>query len=526
MILNLNRNAPTTKAPDICRWTIDRARKFTELHEDILSLFDLGPAKTTPENALGLFSDQVHPDDQEDLFSFWATKASLFPTSQEFRYYRRDGSMMWLRSILIMKLENGNVLGTTHDISQERIQAKENEEIKIQLQKITKTSPSIIYVYDLEKRMNTYANRSLFDVLGYSQQEVMELGEQLFQETIHPDDLPQVFQHHANVLPFLQEGESARLEYRMKSKEKEDYIWLKSTEGPYSFNEEGKLTSIIGIAEDITTEKEAVHKVLELNKVLKTNNEQLEIAYQKLKDAEEVKRLYQELQLSEQKLNKLNQEMEELVYITSHDLSEPLRTVTNYLGLINREKQDLLDEESKDFLRRVSGANTRMKLVVNDLLSLSRIGRNSEMEEVDLNKVIEEVEEDLGQAIQESNAKIHIELLPVIKGNHKDLKRLFQNLISNSIKYQKEGISPDIKLSSQQKGDHWLIIQSDNGIGMDPNHSEKIFQPFQRLHLKSQYEGSGIGLSICRKVVEWHHGKIWVETSQGVGSTFFISLPK
>lgn len=515
-----------TKPLTICRWTINRAQEFTELHEDLLQLFDLDPETTTPENALRRFTDQVHQADKKAVLSFWSTRADRFPTSQVFRYFRRDGTMMWLRSILIMKLDNGSVLGTTHDISQARFQAKENEEIKLQLQKITKTSPAIIYVYDLKKQTNTYANRSLFDVLGYSQQEVMEMGDQFFPLTIHPDDLGKVFEHHSRVLPFLMEGEAVKLEYRIKSKEKGEYVWLKSTEGPYSYDEAGNVASIVGIADDITAEKKAIEEVHELNDILKKNNEQLETAYQQLKDAEELKRLYQELQQSQSRLNRLNQEMEELIYITSHDLSEPLRTVTNYLGLIEKEKQDLLDDESKDFLRRVSGANARMKLLVNDLLSLSRVGRNAELQEVDLSQLLAEVKADLAQAIQESSAIITTESLPVILADYPDLKRLFQNLISNSIKYRKEGIIPEIKIEVQPQSDHWLIIQSDNGIGMDPSHSEKIFQPFQRLHLKSQYEGSGIGLSICRKVVEWHQGKIWVETSPGVGSTFFIKLPK
>lgn len=515
-----------TKSLTICRWTINRAQEFTELHQDLLQLFDLDPETTTPENALSRFSDQVHPADKKDVLSFWSIKADRFPTSQVFRYFRRDGTMMCLRSILIMKLDNGNVLGTTHDISEARFQAKENEKIKLQLEKITKTSPSIIYVYDLKLQQNSYANRSLFDVLGYSQEDVAALGDQLFPATIHPDDLPSVLAHHSSVLPYLQEGDSVRLEYRMKNKKLGTYVWLKSTEAPYSFDENGEVTSIIGIAEDVTSEKEAANAVFQLNKELREKNEALEKIQLLLKDAEAVKKLNRELKLSEKKLNLMNQEMEEFVYITSHDLSEPLRTVSNYLGLIINEKQDLLDTEAKDFILRVLGANERMKQVVHDLLSLSRVGREQKTEQVVLKDLIYEILQDLDQVIKESGTVIDIQSLPIVTGNVSDFRRLFQNLISNGVKYRKQGISPRIVLRAEEKRDHWIILVSDNGIGMDPKHSEKIFQPFQRLHLSSAYEGTGIGLAICRKVVESHDGKIWVETEPDKGSIFYIKLLK
>lgn len=514
------------KSPTICRWIVNRSMEFIELHEDLLTMFDLDEETTTAENGLVSFYQKVHPDDIPSLERFWATKADQLPTSQEFRYILRDGTIKWLRSFLIMKLDNGSILGTTHDISEAMFQAKENEEIKLQLQKITKTSPSIIYVYDLQQQQNIYANRSLFDLLGYSQEDVAVLGDQLFPATIHPDDLPAVFSHHSSVLPFLKEGDSVRLEYRMKNKTLGSYIWLKSTEAPYSFDENGQVTSIIGIAEDVTPEKEAANAVIQLNEELREKNVKLEKAQLLLKDAEAVKKLNNQLTLSQKKLSLMNQEMEEFVYITSHDLSEPLRTVSNYLGLIINEKEELLDTEAKDFLTRVLGANARMKLVVNDLLSLSRVGRDQKTEQVALKKLVYEILQDLDQVIKESRTIIDIHSLPVVTGNVSDFKRLFQNLISNAIKYRKQGISPSIVVRAEEKRDHWIILVSDNGIGMDPKHSEKIFHPFQRLHLSSTYEGTGIGLAICRKVVERHGGSIGVETEPDKGSIFFIKLLK
>ncbi len=517
---------PVTNTPTICRWVVNRALELTELHEDLVALFDLDTSVTTPQNALITFFEKVHPEDAPALHRFWTTSADQFPTSQEFRYLLRDGTIKWLRSILIMKLENGSVLGTTHDISEARFQAKENEEIKAQLEKITRTSPSIIYVYDLALKQNAYVNRSLYDALGYSQQDIAVLGDQFFPTTIHPDDLPKVLTHLSDILPFLKEGKSVKLEYRIKNKNTGEYVWLKSTEAPYSFDEEGRVTSIIGVTDDITTEKEAINEVFQLNKELSKKNARLEKIQLLLKDAEAVKKLNHKLTLSQKKLNLLNQEMEEFVYITSHDLSEPLRTVSNFLGLILKRKQVLLDDEAMDYLTRVLGANTRMKGLVNALLSLSKVGEEVSSEQVVLGKLILEVLEDLHQVIEESHTKVEIQALPIVSGNPSDFKRLFQNLLSNSIKYRKEGIYPSITIKSVEKRDHWIILVSDNGIGMDPKYSNKIFQPFQRLHLASEYEGTGIGLAICRKVAMRYGGEIWVETEPGKGSVFFIKLPK
>lgn len=514
------------KAPTICRWVVNRALEFTELHEDLLSLFDLDPETTTPQNALMAFYEKVHPEDATTIHRFWTTSADLFPTSQKFRYLRRDGSTKWLRSILIMKLEDGSVLGTTHDISEARFQAKENETIKNQLERITKTSPSIIYVYDLDKKENTYANRSLFNVLGYSPEEVAELGNQLFPATLHPDDLPGVFSHHASVLPALKEGDSVKLEYRMKNKKTGTYVWLKSTEAPHSFDKNGRVISIIGIAEDITKEKEAINSAFQLTVDLNKKSTDLEKAQLLLRETEAIKKLNRKLRTSQKRLNAINQEMEEFVYITSHDLSEPLRTISNYLGLIMQEKQAFLDEEITDFLTRIQGANTRMQRVVKDLLSLSRIGEEGGAEPVVLREVFTEILEDLHQVIHESEAIVDIRTLPTIIGRHQDFKHIFQNLISNAIKYRKQGISPKIVVEAVEKRDHWIILVEDNGIGMNPKHAKKIFQPFQRLHLKSEYQGTGIGLAICKKMAERQGGKVWVETELEKGSVFFVKILK
>jgi light-regulated signal transduction histidine kinase (bacteriophytochrome) len=166
-----------------------------------------------------------------------------------------------------------------------------------------------------------------------------------------------------------------------------------------------------------------------------------------------------------------------------------------------------------------------MKLLIKNLLDYSRIGAKKELEEVDCNKSLHEVLADLGAAINDAKADIQHKPLPVVSGYPTEIKQLFQNLIINAVKFRKKGTAPQIKISVEKIKDSWQFAFEDNGIGIEKKHSEKIFNIFQRLHTRSEYEGSGIGLSHCKKIVELHGGKIWVKSTPGEGSVFNFTLP-
>jgi signal transduction histidine kinase/ligand-binding sensor domain-containing protein len=224
-------------------------------------------------------------------------------------------------------------------------------------------------------------------------------------------------------------------------------------------------------------------------------------------------------------LEKKNKELEEFVYIASHDLKEPLRTTSGFVDLFQKQYKGKLDKKADQYLSYITQASDRMKRLIDDLLDYSRAGNKKELEPVDCNIVLQEVLADLGIALREAGAEIKADRLPVINAYPTGIKQLFQNLITNGIKFRKKDVPPRIQISAQIKNDSWKFSFSDNGIGISGQHQEKIFIIFQRLHTRKEYEGSGIGLAHCKKIVELHNGNIWVESTPGEGSNFYFTLP-
>lgn len=223
-------------------------------------------------------------------------------------------------------------------------------------------------------------------------------------------------------------------------------------------------------------------------------------------------------------LERKNRELEQFAYVASHDLQEPLRTTTSFVWFLNEKYKGRLDAEADQVLTYMVQGSERMKTLIKDLLDYSRIGGKIELSDIDCNEIMKEVLADLDIAIKEANATILIDPLPKLKGYSTELKLLFQNLISNALKFRRKDIAPVIHISSMQKNNHWQFAISDNGIGIDDKFKERIFVIFQRLHVQSEYKGSGIGLAHCKKIVELHQGTIWVESTPGQGSTFYFTI--
>jgi PAS domain S-box-containing protein len=222
-----------------------------------------------------------------------------------------------------------------------------------------------------------------------------------------------------------------------------------------------------------------------------------------------------------------NKELEQFAYVASHDLQEPLRTTSSFVGFLREEYYGKLDDNANNYLTYISQAADRMQTLIKDLLDYSRIGRKTVLQEVDCNEILSDVVADLSSAIEGTKAKITSpEALPVVKGYATELKQLFQNLISNSIKFHKENEAPVITITSKKIPGAWEFSFRDNGIGIEMKHHDRIFIIFQRLHTRTEYEGSGIGLSHCKKIVELHGGKLWVESQLGKGSNFQFTINK
>ncbi|TGL58320.1 PAS domain-containing sensor histidine kinase [Leptospira sarikeiensis] len=227
------------------------------------------------------------------------------------------------------------------------------------------------------------------------------------------------------------------------------------------------------------------------------------------------------------RLAKTNKELEQFAYIASHDLQEPLRTIASYLQLLERKFSEEIKPEMKEFIRVAVEAAKRQQGLIESLLSYSRVGSDSvHRSKVDTNEVLEEVLKDLSSIILESETKLTLSgTFPEINADRDQIRRLFSNLISNGIKFRSPNRKPEIRISVKQDQGNLEFSISDNGIGMDSKYFDRIFIIFQKLHARSEYPGTGIGLSICKKIVENHGGKIWVQSSVGRGSEFSFTLP-
>jgi signal transduction histidine kinase len=225
-------------------------------------------------------------------------------------------------------------------------------------------------------------------------------------------------------------------------------------------------------------------------------------------------------------LTRSNAELEQFAYVASHDLQEPLRKVASFCQLIEQRYGDQLDERGKQYIAFAVDGAKRMQQLINDLLAFSRVGRAAAEQVVSGDEVVRQALASLGHAIEQSGARIDAGPLPAVRGEPTLLAAVFQNLIGNALKFHGNGGPPHVWISAERTGDEWVFTCADDGIGIEPEYAERIFMIFQRLHPKDAYVGTGIGLAMCRKIVEYHGGRIWLDTDAPDGrTTFRFTLP-
>lgn len=245
-----------------------------------------------------------------------------------------------------------------------------------------------------------------------------------------------------------------------------------------------------------------------------------------IRDISSQKEKEAEIQLQNEILKRQNIELEQFNYIASHDLQEPLLTIIGYSNLLQEEFKDQLNEEGKLFLNFINNSSNRMRFLISGLLEYNRISKNSEIETLDLNKTLSDVTEDLSVTIKENKAVILSETLPTIQCYPIFIRLLFQNLISNSLKFRKENVNPIININVKERNEYWEFEVKDNGIGIEEKYFEQIFKIFRRLHTTEEYSGYGIGLAHCKKIVDIHNGSIWIKSNAGDGASFFFTISK
>jgi PAS domain S-box-containing protein len=250
-----------------------------------------------------------------------------------------------------------------------------------------------------------------------------------------------------------------------------------------------------------------------------------------VRDVTERKRAEEALRARGEALARSNAELEQFAYVASHDLQEPLRMVASYTQLLARRYQGKLDPQADTYIRFAVDGAQRMQALINDLLALSRVGTQQRaMRPVDTARVIANVLKWLGSALEESGGTVEVEgALPTVLGDAGQLEQLFQNLVANALKFRRPDVAPRVVVravrASDADGAPWQFTVRDNGIGFEPQFADQIFVVFQRLHTRTEYPGTGVGLAICRKIVERHGGTIWAEATPGEGAAFHFTLP-
>ncbi len=327
-------------------------------------------------------------------------------------------------------------------------------------------------------------NPAAEDIYGWKADEVLGKPEMEFLETTYPQNINQ-----SHLLKDLNIKDSWNAEVIQKHKNNEDINILTSISSLK--NEKGDFNGTIAINRDITLRKKAEEK------------------------AEEQAR----------ELEKSNAELEHFAYVASHDLREPLRMITSFLQLLQQRYNDKLDEDAQEFIEFAVDGARRLDDMINDLLEYSRVKKERDFIPVNCEKVLENTLMLLKVPIDENNALITHDTLPTLMGDEKLMVQLFQNLISNSIKYRGHN-HPHIHISATKEETHYLFSIKDNGIGIDSKHLKRIFTIFQRLHKQDEYEGTGIGLAIVQKIVQQFGGEIWAESEPEKGSTFYFTIPE
>lgn len=399
--------------------------------------------------------------------------------------------------------EQGEVFATVH-VARDITERKQSEEKLLESERLFKTAEKIAHFgsWQLDLDVNTMQwSDEVFRILGLEPQQ-FEPAYEDFLQAVHPGDRERVHTAYTRSL------ETGSLFYEIDHR----IVRLLTGETRYVHgkcehvrDEVGRVTSSVGMIHDITERKLAEEQIRLLNLELQNNISMLEEA--------------------NRELERSNRDLQQFVNIASHDLQEPLRTVSSFMQLFRRRYHGRLDEKADTFIDFAVEGTGRMQELINDLLTFSRAG-GGEMRIVPLalQDLVNGVLMTLRTAIQESGMEVIVERLPNVQGDETQLTHLLQNLISNAIKFRR-AVPPRIHIFAEQKNSEVIVCVRDNGIGFDPAHAEKIFMIFQRLHSREEYSGTGIGLAICKKIVDRHNGRIWVESEPGKGSVFCFSLP-
>lgn len=439
----------------------------------------------------------AHPNDREKAIQLIAKsikEKSIFEL--EHRIINENGSTGWIFSRVVPILDDqGTIIewfGAASDITSEKELHEVIRESEEKFRQLADLVPQIIWTGNPDGFIDYY-NRRWYEYTGFDES---EYGDSSWVPRLHPDDVPFVTQ---TWYKSVENGTPYQLEFRLKNAYTGEYRWFLSKAVPIR-DKEGTITKWFGTCTDIHEQKSITEKL----EILVTDRTK-------------------ELQRS-------NEDLQQFAHVASHDLKEPVRKIKTFVGRLEDHLQGQLDESSAKYIDRIHVAADRMFNMIDGVLAYSKINADSQKTTlVDLNETIKNIETDLEISLQKTNGKIYYHDLPVLEGASVLLYQLFYNLINNSIKFAKEGIPPEITISSTTVNQHdrktAVITLEDNGIGFEHDQTRRIFETFTRLNSKDRYEGTGLGLSLCKKITERHGGNIMASGIPNEGAKFIITLP-
>ncbi|MEJ0033193.1 MAG: PAS domain-containing protein [Bacteroidota bacterium] len=480
--------------------------------DELYRIYEIEPGSNVSDHVLRPYN---HPDDNAIVDT---SIGDSIKTGKSFNFYYRillnDGREKFLHARGEIEYDvAGNarkIFGTAQDVTEQKAIETQLEQNQRFVQKIADAAPSIITTYNIQTGKYLFVNAALRTLLGYDPKTVLDQGVSFFASIIHPDDIAPIMEKNTRIIEETNasyiEGMDepiAEFQYRLRHTNGE-YRWFHTFGTVFSRDDNNRVEHILNISLDIT-EKIKAEQVL----VQKTTE-----------------------------LEQSNRSLEEFAFIASHDLKEPLRkisTLTDRLVLIENAN---LSDDGKMYLQKVVNSSIRMQQMIDDLLSLAQVASDRSFRNVSLQTLLADVLQTFDQKIEETNATILGNGLPNALVVPSQFRQLFQNLVSNSLKFRRTDVSTQVKISHDyltahaaaqfniQPADRYLQLTfSDNGIGFDNKFLPKIFSIFQRLHPRNKYEGNGIGLSICKKIVENHGGVILADGKVNEGATFTVIVP-
>ncbi|WP_025616019.1 PAS domain-containing protein [Cellulophaga baltica] len=449
-----------------------------------------------------IWISRIHPEDKPKVLEL-VNNLVEFKTQEyfncEYRYLKSNGEYAHVSDRgSVMKNDQGDVIrivGAAQDITDRVQYTAQIKNANERFEKIAEATQDAIWDWDLVNN-SLYQGKGYQTLFGYDPSEG-DVTFEFWRTKVHPEDLKHALASTENL---LKENTGTYF--------KSEYRYLKS-DGTYAYvidrgsvmrNDDGEVVRMVGAMQDVTDNRNYQESLRKLNLNLE-------------KQADELLRY--------------NEELEQFAYVVSHDLQEPLRMISSFLMLLEKKYNHVIEDEGKKYIHFAVDGAKRMRQIILDLLDFSRVGKSEEeLVALDLNEILAEVTSIFQQEIIAKEATLIVPELPTIKSYSLLILQLFQNLIGNAIKYQKEGVKPVIEVTYEELPNHHKFSVSDNGIGIDSEYYDKIFVIFQRLHSRNQYNGTGIGLALVKKIIENLKGKIWVTSKKGEGSTFYFTIKK